>query len=88
MNIVNLVKGQKKQENQNLSAKEAQWADTLARGIVSVKDIIAPPAIEIDFDYIKIGSTYWRTLFVVGYPRYVQANWLSPLINFEHTLEI
>ncbi len=88
MNLVNIVKGQKTKEGQQLSAKEQEWVNTLAQGIVSVKDIIAPPAIEIDFDYIKIGATYWRTLFVVGYPRYVQANWLSPLINFEHTLEI
>lgn len=87
MNLINLIKPPKVQVQQ-LSDKEKRWADTLAQGIVSVKDIIAPPAIEIDFDYIKIGSTYWRTLFVVGYPRYVQANWLSPLINFEHTLEI
>jgi len=71
-----------------LTDKEQQWARTLANGIVSVKDIIAPPAIEVDFDYIKIGSTFFRTLFVVGYPRFVQANWLSPLINFEHSLEI
>ena len=63
-------------------------AETLAKGLVSVKDIIAPPAIEVDFDYIKIGSTYFRTLYVVGYPRFVGANWLSPLINFDHTLEI
>lgn len=65
-----------------------KWAQTLSKGTVSIKDIIAPPAIEVDFDYIKVGSTFWRTLFVVGYPRFVQANWLSPLINFEHTLEI
>ena len=71
-----------------LTAKEQQWAQTLSAGTVSVKDIIAPPAIEVDFDFLKVGSTYYRTLFVVGYPRYVQANWLAPLINFEHTLEI
>jgi len=78
----------KKAVDQQLTANQQQWAQTLSAGIVSVKDIIAPPAIEVDFDYIKIGSTYFRTLFVVGYPRFVQANWLSPLINFEHTLEI
>lgn len=88
MNIVNLITGKKPAAAIQLSDKEKQWAETLSRGVVSVKDIIAPPAIEIDFDYIKIGTTYWRTIFVVGYPRYVQANWLSPLINFEHTLEI
>ncbi len=87
MNLINILKPPKVQ-GQQLTDKEKRWADTLAQGIVSVKDIIAPAAIEVDFDYIKVGSTYWRTLFVVGYPRYVQANWLSPLINFEHTLEI
>jgi len=60
----------------------------LGQGLVSLKDIIAPSAIEVDFDFIRIGTTYFRTLFVVGYPRYVEANWLSPLIEFDHTLEI
>ncbi|MBI4037509.1 DUF87 domain-containing protein [Candidatus Curtissbacteria bacterium] len=78
----------KKKTQQTLTEKEQEWAKTLSQGVVSVKDIIAPPAIEVDFDFVKIGSTYFRTLFVVGYPRFVQANWLAPIINFEHTLEI
>lgn len=53
-----------------------------------VQDIIAPPSIEVDFTHIQIGDTFLRTLFVVGYPRYVSANWLSPLINFDHSLDI
>jgi len=72
-------------------AKEAPAetpAQTMARGMLDVTDVIAPPAIEVDFDSIRIGTTYFRTLFVSGYPRFVGANWLSPLINFDHTLEI
>ncbi len=61
---------------------------TLSRGMMSVQDIVAPPAIEVDFDHLKIGDTYFRSLFVAGYPRFVSANWLAPLINFDHTLEI
>ncbi|MDO8487148.1 MAG: ATP-binding protein [Candidatus Curtissbacteria bacterium] len=80
--------GKKPQAAANLSDQESGWAQTLATGSVSVQDIIAPPAIEVDFDFIKIGAYYYRTLFVIGYPRFVEANWLSPLINFEHTLEI
>ena len=68
----------------NVSASSA----TLGKGTVSIRDIIAPPAIEVDFDFLKIGEVYFRTLFVIGYPRYVGANWLSPLINFEHSLDI
>ena len=60
----------------------------LKQGTTSVKDIIAPSAIEVDFNEIKIGSRYFRTLFVAGYPRFVSANWLSPLINFDHSLDV
>jgi len=54
----------------------------------SIQDVLAPSAIEIDFSHIKIDDNYIRTLFVTGYPRYVSANWLSPLINFNHSLDI
>lgn len=63
-------------------------AQTLARGMVTVGDIIAPGAIEVDFNYLKIGNTFYRTLFVAGYPRFVSANWLEPLISFDHSLEV
>lgn len=62
--------------------------DSLTQGLTSIHDIIAPPAIDVDFTYLKIGNSYFRTLFVAGYPRFVNANWLSPLINFNHSLDI
>lgn len=60
----------------------------LAAGTSSIKDVIAPEAIEVDFSDLKINDTYYRTLFVAGYPRFVNANWLSPLINFQHSLSV
>jgi len=54
----------------------------------SIQDMIAPSAIEVDFDYLQINNRLVRTLFVAGYPRYVNSNWLSPLINYDHTLEV
>ncbi len=63
-------------------------ADFLAKGSVSVKDIIAPSFIEVDFNSLKIDDKYYKTLYVVGYPRYVSANWLYPLITFDHPLYI
>lgn len=59
-----------------------------SRGLVTIQDIIAPEAIEVDFTYQKINSTYTRTLFIAGYPRAVPANWLSPLINYPHQANI
>jgi hypothetical protein len=52
------------------------------------KDILAPEKIDVDFNTMQMDGTYFRTLFVSGYPRFVSANWLSPLINFDHSLNI
>jgi type IV secretory pathway VirB4 component len=60
----------------------------LVTGLVSIQDVIAPDALEVDFSYLRVGNTYMQTLFVAGYPRFVNANWLSPLINFNHSLDI
>ena len=67
---------------------DAKTAPSPHGGPLVVTDIIAPPAIEVDFDHLKIGDWYYRTLFVAGYPRFVSANWLEPLVSFNHTLEI
>ena len=58
----------------------------MAQGQVSVKDLVAPSFIETDYSHIKIDSRYYRTLYVVGYPRYVSSNWLYNLITFDHPL--
>lgn len=73
----------------NKKAPQQESAEkALARGIPSVKDIIAPSAIEVDYNYVKIGEKYFQTLFISAYPRFVGANWLEPIINFSHTLTI
>jgi type IV secretory pathway VirB4 component len=80
---------EKKPNTQNQEeTPETKAINQLAQGMVSVQDVIAPSAIEVDFDYLKINNSYFRTLFVAGYPRFVSANWLSPLINFDHSLNI
>jgi conjugal transfer ATP-binding protein TraC len=57
-------------------------------GLVSVKDIIAPSALEVDFDFVRIDGKYYRTCFVVNYPRFVGLNWLSSLVNFDASLRV
>ncbi|KKR05582.1 MAG: Type IV secretory pathway VirB4 component-like protein [candidate division WS6 bacterium GW2011_GWF2_39_15] len=55
---------------------------------LTVQDVIAPLDLEVDFNHIQIGEYFYRTLFISGYPRFVGPNWLSPIINFEHSLRI
>lgn len=58
------------------------------QGMSSVLDLVAPAALEIKPNYLKLGSQFIRTLFVFTYPSYVQTNWLSPIINYDITLDI
>lgn len=62
--------------------------ENLLKQGAGIKDVIAPEAIEVDFNHLEIGGRFFRTLFVSGYPRFVSANWLAPLINFDHSLDI
>lgn len=75
-------------DNPQENVKSAILNVQLDPSAANVQNTIAPPALEVDFSHLKIGDTYVRTLFAVGYPRYVSANWLSPLINFNHSLDI
>ncbi len=73
---------------QDVNSPLSQQAKSFAKGMLSTKDIIAPSAVEVDFDFLKIGELFFRSLFVAGYPRFVSANWLSPLISFDHSLDV
>lgn len=78
--------GQLKKTNND--TKKEQVGDVLSKGMVSVKDIVSPSFVEVDFNHLKIDDKFYRTLFVVGYPRFVSSSWLHPLITFDYPLYI
>ncbi|MBT6955531.1 MAG: DUF87 domain-containing protein, partial [Candidatus Jacksonbacteria bacterium] len=43
---------------------------------------------EVSPDALRIGSRWARTLFVIGYPRYISVGWFSPIINFNGAIDI
>ena len=57
-------------------------------GVVSVKDLISPAAMEVTPTFIKLGDKFVRTLFAIGYPRYIAVGWFAPIINLSVTLDI
>ena len=75
-------------KNSSIPAGMQNVGAVLAQGAVSIKDMIAPSFIEVDFNHLKIDQKYYKTLFVTAYPRYVSANWLYSLITFDHPLYI
>src|SRR5690349_8813214 len=53
---------------------------------ISLQDIISPLEIEVDFNQIRIDHRLFRSFFVSAYPRYIEPNWLEPLVDFDHSL--
>ena len=51
-------------------------------------ELLAPAAISFSSNYTQIGERYSRTLFVVTYPRYLNTNWFSPIINLDQALDV
>ena len=75
MNIFNKLKRQKQvQEN--------------TQSQLTLEDVLAPTETEVDFNHLKIDGRFFRTYFVSDYPRFVEPNWLEPLISFDHSLLI
>jgi len=70
----------------NMNRHQAE--EMFHKGMANVLDLIAPAAFMVRPNYIQIGDKFARTLFVFTYPRYVQTNWLSPIIDFDVTLDI
>lgn len=69
-------------------ATDSKTIETLRQGSVSIVDIIAPSSVEVDFKHVRVGDTFYRTFFVVDYPRQVSPNWLSILIDYKETMNI
>jgi conjugal transfer ATP-binding protein TraC len=85
----------KKRSDDPIALAEAQRAHEQAeaeaiyrQGILSLRDLIAPPSLEITSDHVRIGTRFARTLYVYGYPRQIFTGWLSPIVNLDEVLDL
>jgi|SRR3989344_240858 len=78
------------QEQRSAAAVQATVAEekALRRGEVSIRDIIAPAALEVKPSFIKLGDKFVRTIFVINYPRYISVGWFAPIINLNETFDV
>jgi type IV secretory pathway VirB4 component len=58
------------------------------QGLASIRDLIAPSAMEIRYEMIRVDGLYAQSFYVFSYPRYLDMNWLSPLVNFQVSMDI
>lgn len=75
------------EELQALATQEAAYS-AYQEGLTTTRDIIAPSDFVVNSNYLQLGNFYVSTLFVYTYPRYLNTNWLSPVINYDLTMDI
>ncbi len=78
-----------KEQEEISAAKSVLEEERIYReGVVSIKDLISPAAMEVTPTFLKLSDKFVRTLFVIGYPRYIAVGWFAPIINLSVTLDI
>ena len=91
MSILNKLSSKNKSKTKEDSSKKAALLESekiYQRGLATVKDIIAPAAFKIEPDCVMINKKLASTFFVYAYPRFLQTNWFSPIINLDTTFDI
>lgn len=83
--MFNFLKKQQKEEDK-IEAILPQQIFEEAK--LELQDIIAPSALEINSNHVKLGEKLCRTIFVFSYPRFVSTGWLAPVINLDKIFDI
>ncbi len=85
---------EKKQKLQELeteanAGKRLQEVEkTYREGLTTLKDLIAPAALNFQSSHFELNGKFARSFFVLAYPRYLSSNWLSFVINAEGALDV
>lgn len=74
------------QQQQLREAHEVE--EEFRKGITSLRDFIAPSALEFQNSFFRLGTRFARTIYVYGYPREIFTGWLSSVINLDETLDV
>jgi len=63
---------QKVEVEKEIRAKEVLEAEqAYRRGLITIRDLIAPSAMRVDPKCLQLGDRYLRTIFVTTFPRYI-----------------
>ncbi|MGC9048662.1 MAG: VirB4-like conjugal transfer ATPase, CD1110 family [Patescibacteria group bacterium] len=57
-------------------------------GLQTIREILTPPALEIESTYVRLGDLYTKTHYIISYPRYLTSGWFSPVLNIDQTVDV
>jgi type IV secretory pathway VirB4 component len=74
--------------NPEITREVIEEEKAFRRGVLSVRDIIAPASLKIDATFLRLGDKYLRTIFIISYPRFISVGWFAPIINLNFTFDV
>jgi type IV secretory pathway VirB4 component len=86
MSLLDFLNTSKKEESSPISSILPK--EIYQSGVLELQDIIAPSGLKISPKTINLGEKIVRTFFVISYPRFLSANWFSPIINLDKVFDI
>ncbi len=86
--VTSFLRGKKKTENPEEAVRAQATMQQFEEGISSLRDIVAPAAFKVTPQNIEIDGKYATTLFVTTYPRYLDTNWFSPIVNYDIEFDV
>jgi conjugal transfer ATP-binding protein TraC len=85
--VTGFLRGSKKTSSGPTTADKAVM-DQYERGVASLRDIVAPAGVRIMPKYLEIDGKFATTMFVTTYPRFLDTNWFSPIVNFDAEFDV
>ncbi len=72
---------------ESFEKKTLEIAKTNVEG-KTIADVIAPAAMEVNSNYLKLGGKFVKTVFIFTYPRFLATGWFAPIINMPDLIDI
>jgi len=76
------------QEKKSLQRQLAEAEKVYEQGLASVRDLISPSSFEIHYDHLNLSGVFVRSFFVYAYPRFLETNWMSSVVNFDAAVDV
>jgi len=86
--MLDFFKRKQKQPAPDILSSNADIEKIYQEGRATITDLIAPSALRVNSNFIQVGETFAKTIFVTTYPRYLQTAWFSPIINLDVPMDI
>ncbi len=85
MSLLDSLFGSKKT---NIPSIPVLPSDIYQAATMELADVIAPPAVEIGSNTMKIGDKITKTYFAMSYPRILSSGWLAPIVNLDKVFDV